>query len=70
MALHLKRKIRPKVVLECSFEHKSYLRREREEKLGFWEEVRFGAKSVHVCARSCKKEEGKRLRLQVQGDLR
>ena len=33
------------------------------------EEVRFGAKSFHVCG-SCKKEEGKRLRLQVQGDLR
>ena len=36
--------IRPNVVLECSFEHKPYLRESERIKLGFWEEVRFGAK--------------------------
>ena len=44
MALHLKGGIRPNVVLKCSFEKKPYLRESERRKLGFWEEVRFGAK--------------------------
>ena len=49
---------------------KNVLEQREREKLGFWEIVGDLCESLHVCSRSCKKEEGKRLRLQVQGDLR
>ena len=40
MTLHLKWERRPKVVLECSFEHKPYLREESERRSkGLQEEV-------------------------------
>ena len=44
-------------------------KRKREE-LEFWEIVGDLCESLHVCSRSCKKKEEKRLRLQVKGDLR
>ena len=61
---------RPNVVLECSFEQKPYFRGSERRKLGFWEEVRFGAKIQPICSRSYKKEEDKRIGLQVQRNLR
>ena len=73
MALHLNREIRPNVVLEehiCAFGQKTFLRYGRGEKLGFLEEKRDCCVNPSICSRSCKKEEGKRLGLQVQGDLR
>ena len=70
MALHLNRDIRPNVVLECSFLAQTYLKGGEEKRLLFWEIVGDLCESLHVCSRSCKKEEGKRLRLKVQGDLR
>ena len=40
------------------------------EKVRVLEIVGDWCESLHVCSRSCKKEEGKRLGLQVQRDLR
>ena len=64
MALHLNKEIRPIVVLECSLGAQTVFERGGEEKrLGFWEIVRDLCESLHFCSRSCKKEEGKRVRL-------
>ena len=52
------------------FEQKRFLERGRGEKLGFLEENRDCCVNPSICSRSCKKEEGKRLRVQVQRDLR
>ena len=51
------------------FEKKHFLERGRGEKLGFLEEKRDCCVNPSICSRSCK-EEGKRLGLQVQKDLR
>ena len=42
----------------------------RERKARVLEIVGDWCESLHVCSRSCKKEEGKRLGLQVQRDWR
>ena len=37
---------------------KTYLRESKRRKLGFREEVRFGAKIQPICSRYCKKKKG------------
>ena len=69
MALHLNREIRPNVVLECSFEQKPYLRESKRRKLGFWEEVRFGANPAHL-SKILQEEERRKLGQRVPSDLR
>ena len=74
MALRGISNLRPHLVLEehiCAFfSQKHFEKRVRREKARVLEIVGDLCKSLHACSRSCKKEEGKRLRLQVQGDLR
>ena len=52
------------------FEQKRFRERGRGEKLGFLEEKRDCCVNPSICSRSCMREEGKRLGLQVQNDLR
>ena len=52
------------------FEQKRFCESERGEKARVLEIVGDWCESLHACLRSCKKEEGKRLGLQVQRDLR
>ena len=74
MTLHLNREIRPNVVLEghiCAYEQKTFFFRERERrKARVLEEKRDCGVNPSIWSRSCKKEEGKMLGLQVQRDLR
>ena len=53
-----------------SFELKRFRESRRGEKLGCLEEKRECCVNPSIRSRSCKKEEGKRLGLQVQRDLR
>ena len=74
MALRGISNLRPHLVLEeqfCAFFSQNHFeKRVRGEKARVLEIVGDLCKSLHVCSRSCKNEEGKELRLLVQGDLR
>ena len=62
--------LRPHLVLECPFGKKPYLRGSERRKLGFWEEVGFGAKSSSLVQDLARRKEEKGLGLQVKGDSR
>ena len=62
--------LRPHLVLECPFRQKPYLRESEKRKLGFWEEVRFGAKSSSLVQDLARRKEEEGLGLQVQRDSR
>ena len=49
---------------------KQYLRGSERRKLGFWEEVRFGAKSSSLVQDLARRKEEEGLELQVQRDSR
>ena len=54
----------------CEFWAKTFLREREKRKARVLEEKRDYGVNPSICSRSCKKEEGNRLGLQVQRDLR